>query len=224
MELPRIQYITHPDENFGDLSWVHRLHAGGIRWIQVRIKEEDVLRRFPQQHYLAFFHEVADRMRAVTAALRMVLTINDIAEVALFSHADGLHVGQEDEHPSEPALPQDFILGGTASSEEEIDRFRGAPLTYFGLGPLRLTETKKKLKPVLGLEGYNRLLAHMRAAGVSQPVFAIGGVLPADIPALLKREVYGIAVSGAIFSTGHTLESIIAFTNEIKAYEPETGR
>ncbi len=215
MELPRIQYITHPDETFDDLSWVHRLHDNGIRWVQLRLKEEDVIRRYPDKHYLAYFHEVADKMRAITAALGMLMTVNDELEVALFSDADGLHIGQEDRLPEEVAerLSEGKILGGTANSLEEMRHFDGIPMTYFGVGPLRMTPTKTKLKPVLGIEGYRAIAERMENTA---PVFAIGGVVPSDIPGLLGAGVYGIAVSGALFSEGHSAEAIRLFTRELE--------
>jgi thiamine-phosphate pyrophosphorylase len=226
MELPRIQYITHPDEQFADLSWVHRLHENGIRWIQLRLKEEDVLRRSPDAHYLAYFHETADQLRAITSALGMLLTINDVPEVAVFSHADGLHIGQEDEHPSLIAqqLPAGSILGGTANSIGELSRYAGAPMTYFGVGPLRETATKTKLKPVLGISGYRQLIADMQANQLQIPVFAIGGIVPADVAPLLGSGVYGIALSGAIFHERHSAEAIRAFTSETQNYEPANRR
>jgi len=222
MELPRIQYITHPDENFEDLSWVHRLHEAGVSWIQLRIKEEDVIRRFPEKHYLAYFHAVADSMRVITSALGMILTVNDSDEVARFSHSDGLHIGQDDDHTAD--LQSFGILGGTASSLEEAVLIGRLPLTYFGIGPLRATETKKKLKPVLGFEGYRSVISGMKSAGMGQPVFAIGGIVPSDIKALFDAGAYGIALSGAIFSSGHALDTIRAFTNEIDNYGTENRR
>lgn len=225
MELPRIQYITHPDEDFSELSWVHRLQENGIRWIQLRLKEEDVLRRFPDRHYLACFHETADQLRAVTSALGMLLTINDAADVAVFSRADGLHIGQEDALPSQVAqqLPEGSILGGTANSAEELLRYAGVPMSYFGVGPFRRTATKTKLKPVLGTEGYRRLIAGMRADQQHIPVFAIGGIVPSDVTPLLGAGVYGIALSGAIFHEAHRPEAIRAFTTQTEQYEL-TGR
>lgn len=223
MELPRIQYITHPDETFDDLSWVHRLHDNGIRWIQLRLKEEDVVRRYPDKHYLAYFHEVADQLRTITSALGMLLTINDELEVALFSNADGIHVGQEDRSPQEVTerLGKGAILGGTANTLGEMRHFDGIPMTYFGVGPLRMTPTKTKLKPVLGTQGYRAIVEGM---GQSVPVFAIGGVVPSDIKTLLDAGVYGIAVSGALFSEGHSAEAIQLFTREIEQYESADRR
>ncbi|HLP56479.1 MAG TPA: thiamine phosphate synthase [Fluviicola sp.] len=226
MNIPRIQYITHPNENFDELAWVHRLHENGVSWIQLRIKEDDFIQRFPQKHFLVSFHEIADRMRAMTQALGMLLTINDEAEVARFSNADGLHVGQEDLHPAE-ALAQiesGKILGGTANSIPEITRFSNVPMTYFGVGPFRSTTTKSTLKPVLGLEGYQQIIDFLKAENNPAPVYAIGGIEAADVNDILATGVYGIAVSGAFFNERHSAEAIRAFVDKIEAYELTVGR
>lgn len=214
MDLPRIQYITHPKENFDDLSWVHRLHENGVSWIQLRIKEDDFIKTNPSKHYLAHFHETADKMRAITLALNMVLTINDSEEVARFSNADGLHVGQEDDLEILRSFPENSIKGGTANSFEEMQQFDRGIMSYFGVGPLRFTSTKEKLKPVLGFSGYEELLKEMRANAYEQPVYAIGGVKPEDLPGLQNAGVYGIAISSALFDEGHSAASIQRFTNQ----------
>lgn len=226
MKLPRIQYITHPDENFDELTWVHRLHDNGVNWIQLRVKEDDFVRCFPLKHYLATFHEIADKMRAVTEALGMLLTINDEVEVARFSNADGLHIGQEDIRPNEALkhLQTGRILGGTANSVSEIERFIGVEMTYFGVGPFRSTTTKSTIKPVLGLEGYQTIIEFLNAENSTVPVFAIGGISASDVAGILERGVYGIAVSGAFFNEKHSSESIRAFVDKIEAYELAVGR
>ena len=226
MKLPRIQYITHPDEQFENLAWVHRLHENGVNWIQLRIKEDDFIQRFPHKHFLATFHEIADTMRAVTEALGMVLTINDEAEVVRFSHAEGLHIGQEDMHPTQVVdqLAEGKILGGTANSIEEIQRFNGVSMSYFGVGPFRATNTKSTLKPVLGIEGYERIINFLKQENMEVPVFAIGGILASDVQPILETGVYGIAVSGAFFNEKHSPESIRAFVDKVEAYELTVGR
>lgn len=226
MELPRLQYITHPLENFDDLSWVHRLHENGVRWIQLRIKEEDVITRFPDRHYRAYFHEIADKMRAITEALGLILTINDAVDVALFSHADGLHVGQEDDlsEVDFSVFGNTHILGGTANSMEEFRHFEGVPLSYAGVGPFRQTTTKHTLKPILGMEGYADLIRGLKEKEWTMPLFAIGGITRNDIIPLLDIGVYGIAVSGAVFHSEHDPETIRSFTKVLEAYEFTTGR
>jgi thiamine-phosphate pyrophosphorylase len=53
---------------------------------------------------------------------------------------------------------------------------------------------------VLGLEGYQKILDQMNAAGMQTPIVAIGGILPDDVPGLKDAGVYGIAISGAIIN------------------------
>lgn len=226
MELPRLQYITHPLENFDDLSWVHRLCDNGVKWIQLRIKEEDVSAHFPDRHYRAYFHEIADRMRVVTRALGMLLTINDAADVAVFSDADGLHVGQEDElqEVNTDIFGTNRILGGTANSVPEIEHFNGVPLSYYGIGPFKQTTTKQTAKPVLGINGYKELIRYLRENDQSVPVFAIGGIEQTDVVRLLDAGVYGIAISGALFHTGHDPETIRSFTKLVETYEFTSGK
>lgn len=226
MELPRLQYITHPLENFDDLSWVHRLHENGVRWIQLRIKEEDVVKRFPDRHYRAYFHEIADRMRVVTSASKMILTINDAADVALFSKSDGLHIGQEDDlnEVDFAVFGSTHLLGGTANSIAEFMHFENVPLSYLGVGPFAQTTTKDTSKPVLGIEGYVEFLRQLQGRERFIPVFAIGGITQKDVAPLLDNGVYGIAVSGAMFHSGHDPETIRSFTKVLEAYEFTTGR
>lgn len=225
MELPRLQYITHPEEQFEDLSWVHRLHEGGVRWIQLRMKETDVVRSYPGKHYRALFHETADKLRAITGALGMLLTINDAADVALFAQADGLHIGQEDELPEQAfsGLPDEAVRGGTANTFEEMLRYKGAKMSYFGVGPFRHTDTKAALKPFLGTEGYKKLLDRMASEGMTIPVYAIGGITSADVRSLLDAGVYGVAVSGAVFHTGHDIAAVRSFIQQIEEYELAIG-
>jgi thiamine-phosphate diphosphorylase len=217
MVLQRIQYITHPQEDFTNLAWVHRLHEGGIRWIQLRIKEDDFYTQFPGKHYLAGFMEIADQLRAITEALGMILTINDHAEIVSFSQADGIHVGMEDQSPKAVIdhIGNEKILGVTANSLTEILSYDLASVNYMGVGPFRKTATKKDTKEVLGYAGYSDLITELKQHEISIPVFAIGGIELDDIEALMQTGIYGIAVSGLIFNQGHQVDFIQEINLEV---------
>jgi thiamine-phosphate pyrophosphorylase len=90
------------------------------------------------------------------------------------------------------------IIGATANTWEDVQRLADAPIDYIGLGPLRFTTTKKKLSPILGLEGYRSILGRMAAASINIPVLAIGGVVEADVAPLRQLGVWGVAVSGLL--------------------------
>jgi thiamine-phosphate pyrophosphorylase len=197
MNLPRVQYITHPEEDFSNLTWLEKLADGGISWVQLRIKEEDLGEYHPTLHYKATFIEIADLLRDKTKELGMILTINDHPEVARLSNADGIHLGMEDD--VEDSETSGFsIYGGTAHDLVEMKKHPLDKLNYFGVGPFRETITKKKIKSVLGTEGYNCLLEEMKIEGIQKPIFAIGGIEEKDIPEIMKTGVYGIALSGLI--------------------------
>ena len=83
-----------------------------------------------------------------------------------------------------------------------MDAFR-AGADYIGLGPFRFTTTKQGLAPLLGLEGYRKIMADCRARGMNLPTVAIGGILTEDLPQLRLTGVDGIAVSGLILNSSN---------------------
>ena len=210
MILPKLQYITHPQEDFTNFSWLHRLGENGVKWVQLRIKESDFALRFPKDHYKVRFLEIAEQMHVICDHFNMILTLNDHAELLTFVDASGIHVGMEDENPLKirEKIGQEKIVGATANNLVEITSYPIDSITYFGVGPLRLTKTKEKLKPILGIEGYVSLLAALNEKKISQPIYAIGGIKEADISKLLSIGVHGIALSGLLFDHQHSIEKI----------------
>ena len=90
-----------------------------------------------------------------------------------------------------------------------------AGVDYIGLGPYRFTTTKKNLSPVLGLVGYQQLLAQCRAAGISVPIIGIGGIVVADVVPLLALGLHGIAVAGAITQAENPAQATCDFLERI---------
>lgn len=218
MNLPRIQYITHPQEDFSNLSWLDKLAEGGVMWVQLRIKEDDLASFHPTLHYKATLIEIADLLREKTTELGMVLTINDHPEVARLSNADGIHLGLEDKMESSETSGFS-IYGGTAHDVDEIRTYPLESLDYFGVGPFQHTETKKKIKSVLGIEGYKNLISEMNLNNINKPVFAIGGIEEKDISNIMETGVYGIALSGLIHRSEFDIELIKNIVEKTKSYE-----
>ena len=111
-----------------------------------------------------------------------------------------------------------FYIGATANTFEDIKRAVEQGASYIGLGPFRHTETKKKLSPVLGLEGYQKIIQQCKDAGYNIPIFAIGGICLEDVGALMQTGITGIAVSGAIINADDPVEETRRFINEINKY------
>ena len=184
MHISTLQYITTSPEG------AERACRGGVRWVQLRVKNQPY----------AIWKQLALQTQAVARRYGATLLINDNPRLAQDIGADGVHLGQADMPPAEARamLGATFIIGGTANTFADVQRHVAAGVDYVGLGPFRFTSTKEKLSPILGLAGYADILRQCRAAGLAVPIVGIGGVMLADVPALLETGLHGVAVSGAI--------------------------
>jgi thiamine-phosphate pyrophosphorylase len=128
------------------------------------------------------------------------LIINDNVTIAKEIGADGVHLGKNDMHPTEAReiLGGEAIIGGTANTIEDVVQLSGSGVNYIGLGPYRFTTTKDKLSPILGLEGYMKIMREVQMMSIDIPIIAIGGIVPGDVAALMETGIYGVAVSSAI--------------------------
>ena len=187
MALSRLYFIT------GEAAPLEQIEAAcraGVRLIQLRMKEAS------DEEFLA---TAAEAMK-ICGGWGSRLIINDRVEVAAALGAYGVHVGKEDLPVREARrlLGEGKIVGGTANTLDDIrEHYRGGA-DYIGLGPYRYTTTKKKLSPILGLEGYRGVMKQMEAEGIVVPVFAIGGIGVKDVGGLVEAGVYGIAFSGML--------------------------
>lgn len=191
------QQLTANDSNIGFLHYIttspehaERACAGGVRWVQLRVKNTP----YPAWKQLALDTQAVCRQYGATFIL------NDNPQLALEIGADGVHLGQQDMSPAEARqlLGPAFIIGGTANTFAHIEKLVAAGVDYIGCGPFRFTTTKQNLSPILGLEGYEILVAQHLAAGFTTPIVSIGGITLADVAPLLAAGLHGVAVSGAI--------------------------
>lgn len=187
-----IQFITHQNDCIGYAEGAKMALEGGCKWIQLRMKDatDDEVR------------SVAAEIQPLCKQNEAIFLLDDRVELARELHADGVHLGKNDMPVDEArrVLGEEFIIGGTANTFEDIERLASQGADYIGCGPFRFTTTKKNLAPVLGLEGYRDIIENMRRAGIDIPVVAIGGITASDIDDILATGVKGIAVSGSVLT------------------------
>jgi thiamine-phosphate diphosphorylase len=190
----RLYFLTMDDAPIGAVQQVEAACRAGIRWIQLRMKQA------PDEEVL----EAARGARKICAAWDCALIINDRVAIAVESGANGVHLGKQDMAVSEARrrLGADKIIGGTANTIEDIREHWRQGADYIGLGPYRYTATKKNLSPILGLEGYQRIIGLMRRENIQLPVIAIGGIGMKDAAPLLEAGLHGIAFSGMLVYAG----------------------
>lgn len=170
---------------------VRALCEAGARFIQLRMKDAS------GDAWLSSAREAVGHCERHGA----FLIVNDSVEVALASGAHGVHLGKLDLDWSRARarMGPGMLIGGTVNNAEDAARARACGcLDYVGFGPLRFTATKRKLAPVLGLAGLADLIPLLGGL----PAWAIGGVVPPDLPGLRKLGASGVAVSSALFENG----------------------
>lgn len=188
--MAHVQFITHTSARYTYADSARLALAGGCRWIQLRMKDAQ------REEIIATAAEILPLCREVGATF----ILDDHVELVELTGADGVHLGKNDMPIAEARrqLGHNKIIGGTANTFEDILAHAEAGADYIGCGPFRFTTTKKNLSPILGLEGYARIVEQMRQNNISLPIVAIGGIAFEDIPAILQTGITGIALSGSV--------------------------
>ena len=194
----KLQFISHHNERYGYLDGIQLALEGGCRWIQLRVKgaTDDEVR------------PVAKEALAMCREQDATFIIDDRVQLVKELGADGVHLGKNDMPIGEARqiLGDDFIIGGTANTFEDVKAHYEQGASYIGCGPFRFTTTKERLSPILGLEGYRHITEQMKAHGIHLPIVAIGGITLQDIPAIIQAGVTGIALSGSILNAPDPVE------------------
>lgn len=198
-----IQFITHFTERISYEESALLALRGGCRWIQLRMKDE------PDETV----EPIALRLQKACREAGATFIIDDRVRLAKKIKADGVHLGKEDMPVAEARrfLGEEFLIGGTANTADDVIRLKRESADYVGCGPFRFTTTKRKLAPILGLEGYRAVMKRLDEENLSVPVCAIGGITLADVPAILATGVRGIAVSGSILNAADPVQAMHDF-------------
>lgn len=199
----QIQFISHCSDRFDEVEGIRLALAGGCRWVQLRMKDAD-----------------DDRMTQTACVVRRLcddygatLILDDRVHLVEPTGADGVHLGGLD-MPVEEArrrLGPHRIIGGTANTMDDIRHIHAQGADYIGCGPLRFTTTKRRLAPLLGFDGYRRLLDEMHREGIALPLIAIGGITVDDLPCLQAIGVDGVAVSGSVLRADNPQDTMQTF-------------
>ncbi|MDK7762597.1 thiamine phosphate synthase [Prevotella bivia] len=196
-----IQYITHENQRLSYLDGAILALMGGCKWVQLRMKEAS------DEEFLV----VGSQLRELCKTYSATFILDDRVHLVKPLGADGVHLGKNDMPIDEArrCLQSDkVIIGGTANTFDDIKRLHQQGANYIGCGPFRYTETKKKLAPILGFQGYKSLVEKMKSEGITLPIFAIGGILYDDVKALLSIGIDGIAISGGVLNADNPIEKM----------------
>ena len=187
-----IQFISHFNDKYSYLDSIRLALDGGCKWVQLRMKDAS------EEEFLRNAHQA----RKLCDQYQATFIIDDHVELVHECGADGVHLGKNDMPIAEARrlLGDDFIIGGTANTFDDVLSHYRSSANYIGCGPFRFTTTKKGLSPILGLEGYQDIVAKMKSQSIDIPIVAIGGITIDDIPSIMQTGVNGIALSGTVLN------------------------
>lgn len=121
------------------------------------------------------------------------LGVHDRAHLAAAARADGVHLGFRSLpiRAARAILADDVAIGFSAHAHDEPAAWTGAD--YLVFGPVFETPSKRGLLEPVGVAG---LAAAVRSTSI--PVWALGGIRPANADLVLNSGCAGIAVRGAL--------------------------
>ncbi len=209
-KMQNVYFISQAYKTITHLDSIIRACEVGIKWIQLRIKDASAVE----------IEKIAKASRSICNYYKAKLIINDDPYLAKSIGADGIHVGKKD---MPVAAVREFVgkkmlLGATANTFEDICIHYKNGANYIGLGPFQFTKTKENLSPVLGLQGYHKILHLCMKKGINIPVFAIGGIQMENITDLMQTGIYGIAISSLLVFSEDYKEKAAAIDKKISDY------
>lgn len=158
--------------------------ARGVRLVQLRAKA------LPAGALAPLCAAALQRCRAAGARL----LLNGTPALAMQLGADGVHLDARalaacDRRP----LPADRLLAASCHDAHELAQARRIGCDFAVLGPLAATATHPEAEPL----GWARFAALVRTAGL--PVYALGGLGPADLDAAWAAGAQGVAAIRALW-------------------------
>ena len=185
---PRLYPILDlKDRGDKELDRVHHLALAlaraGVTLLQLRAKDVGS----------GPFTQLSTSLVTQLNCLGCALIVNDRADVALSSHAAGLHLGDEDLPVDEARrmLGPDAVIGYSTHNPAEVDGASVMAVDYLGFGPLLKSPTKSGPRKARGYEALAQACAR-----TSLPIVAIGGMTLDSAPRAWRAGAAAVAVIG----------------------------
>lgn len=174
----------------------------GVRLIQLRAKN------LPSGEFLTLAKDLVQLAHTVNTGRAesagdagVSILINDRADIALMSGADGVHVGQDDLRPQNlRAFRELRVIGLSTHNLEQLDAALDEPADYFAIGPVFPTSSKSDADPVVGLAGVSAARALLDSRGDKRPLVAIGGITPETAPGIFQAGAASVAMISGLFT------------------------
>jgi len=181
--IPRLYAIIDPTQtmDIAPLSVADSLLSAGVRLIQYRGKKDTSRRLFEVSC------AIAEQVRQAGGTF----IVNDRADLARLSSADGVHVGQDDltVEQARSVLFAGQRVGVSTHTRAQMEEAAATSADYIAFGPIFPTGSKDRPDPVVGLD----LLREMRKL-TRKPLVAIGGITLDNAASVIDAGADSVAV------------------------------
>jgi len=202
--VPRVCYIT--DRKSCPIPLLQNIKLvieSSVDYIQIREKDLTARELF----------SLAKEVRALALGHETKVLVNDRLDIALAAGLDGIHLRQESIRPDQirdRLVCQNFIIGASTHSFDELRRAENQGADYVTLGPIFFSPSKAIYGEPLGLEALKRITRY-----TSVPVLALGGVDKTNYKECLRTGASGIAAIRLFQNPANNLNEIV---QEIKNF------
>ena len=157
--------------------------------------------------------EQAREIRELTRKAGATFIVNDRADIAILSDADGVHLGQDDLPIAEARkiLGREKLIGISTHNLDQALKAEQEGSDYIGFGPVFGTKTKADAEEAKGIEALKEVKKK-----VSIPVIAIGGINLENLKEVIDAGADGVAVISAIVKAENIEETTKRFIEAFK--------
>ncbi len=188
--IEKLQFITHDIPQHSHIAQVEIACQAGAKWIQYRCLTKS------DGELLADLNTIA----GICDDWGTTLIVTDHVHLKGKADIQGFHMEdmKTDFISLRKKLGDEFTLGGSANTTENLIRLATEGADYAGFGPFATSTTKPNNLPLIDINGYSNAMKKLESLNIELPIIAVGGIKLIDVSALLKAGVHGIAVSSAI--------------------------
>ncbi len=201
--IEKLQFITHDIPQSSHIEQVQIACEAGAKWIQYRCLTKNDSELLNDINVIS---EICDDWGA-TLIVTNHIHLKGKADIQGF-HIENM---EADFLAIRKKVGDEFTLGGSANTVENLIRLAKEGADYAGLGPFKVTTTKPNNSPLLGVGGYAAAIEKLKNEEIQFPFLAVGGVTITDIEALLETGIHGIAASSAINQAENMYEAYQEF-------------
>lgn len=181
----------------------------GVTCVQLRAKTDD------PERILA----VARNLQRTCSSWSVPVIINDHLDIALATGADGVHLGEDDTdvETARKLGGENFIIGFSPETDEQIRNAEALGVSYLGIGPLFGTATKADAGSPLGTDECTRRMSLTRL-----PCVAIGRIDSSNARLALSTGADGVAVVSSILRATVPARAAAKLRSVVDSVAPST--